>query len=140
MDRIQSIGGDKMPLVRFDLIEGRDQAALKRLLDASHRAVVKAFGVPERDRYQIVNQHPAHELIIEDTGLGFERSQNLVIVSVTSTQRSDKQKKEFYKLLAEELAEYCGMDPKDIMVSIVTNGAADWSFGFGEAQFLTGKL
>jgi hypothetical protein len=26
------------------------------------------------------------------------------------------------------------------MVSIVTNGAADWSFGFGEAQFLTGKL
>ncbi|MDR4949440.1 tautomerase family protein [Neobacillus cucumis] len=129
-----------MPLVRFDLIEGRDQAALKRLLDASHRAVVKAFGVPERDRYQIVNQHPAHELIIEDTGLGFERSQNLVIVSVTSTQRSDKQKKEFYKLLAEELEEYCGMDPKDIMVSIVTNGAADWSFGFGEAQFLTGKL
>lgn len=129
-----------MPLVRFDLLEGRDKNALKQLLDASHRAVVKAFGVPERDRYQIVTQHPAHELIIEDTGLGFERSQNLVIVSVTSTQRSDKQKKEFYKLLAQELEEYCGIDPKDIMVSIVTNGAAEWSFGFGEAQFLTGEL
>jgi phenylpyruvate tautomerase PptA (4-oxalocrotonate tautomerase family) len=129
-----------MPLVRFDLIEGRDEKALKKLLDASHRAVVKAFGVPERDRYQIINQHPANELIIEDTGLGFERSQDLVIVSVTSTQRSDQQKKTFYKLLVQELGESCEIAPNDIMVSIVTNGAADWSFGLGEAQFLTGKL
>jgi phenylpyruvate tautomerase PptA (4-oxalocrotonate tautomerase family) len=129
-----------MPLVRFDLIEGRDEKALRHLLDASHRAVVQAFGVPERDRYQIVNQHPANELIIEDTSLGFERSQGLVIVSVTSTQRSDQQKKTFYKLLVQELEESCGIAPNDIMVSIVTNGAADWSFGFGEAQFLTGKL
>ncbi|MBT2657342.1 tautomerase family protein [Bacillus sp. ISL-18] len=129
-----------MPLVRFDLIEGRGKDAIKLLLDAAHRAVVEAFGVPERDRYQIINQHPAHELIIEDTGLGFGRSQNLVIVSVTSTQRSDKQKKEFYKLLVKELVESCDMEPNDIMVSIVTNGAADWSFGFGKAQFLTGEL
>lgn len=129
-----------MPLVRFDLIQGRDDKALKQLLDASHRAVVKAFGVPERDRYQIINQHPVNELIIEDTGLGFERSQDLVIVSVTSTQRSDQQKKTFYKVLVQELGECCGIAPNDIMVSIVTNGAADWSFGFGEAQFLTGKL
>ncbi|MEH7749407.1 tautomerase family protein [Neobacillus drentensis] len=129
-----------MPLIRFDLIQGRDDKALKQLLDASHRAVVKAFGVPERDRYQIINQHPVNELIIEDTGLGFERSRDLVIVSVTSTQRSDQQKKTFYKLLVQELGESCGIAPNDIMVSIVTNGASDWSFGFGEAQFLTGKL
>lgn len=129
-----------MPLIRFDVIEGRDKESLRNLLDASHRAMVKAFGVPERDRYQIVHQHPAHELIIEDTGLGFERSENLVIVSVTSKQRTDEQKQNFYKLLVQELGESCGIEPNDIMVSIVTNGDADWSFGFGEAQFLTGKL
>ena len=129
-----------MPLIRFDLIEGRDEESIRNLLDASHRAMVKAFGVPERDRYQIVHQHPAHELIIEDTGLGFERSNNLIVVSVTSKQRSDEQKQNFYKLLVQELGESCGIEPNDIMVSIVTNGDADWSFGFGEAQFLTGKL
>ena len=137
---IKEIGGNRMPLIRFDLIEGRNENELKQLLDVSHQAVVKAFGVPERDRYQIVTQHPANELIIEDTGLGFERSRNVVIVTVTSTQRSDKQKKDFYRLLVQELAENCGIEPNDLMVSIVTNGAADWSFGFGEAQFLTGKL
>lgn len=129
-----------MPLIRFDVIEGRDKESLRNLLDASHRAMVKAFGVPERDRYQIVHQHPAHELIIEDTGLGFERSENLVIISVTSKQRTDEQKQNLYKLLVQELGESCGIEPNDIMVSIVTNGDADWSFGFGEAQFLTGKL
>jgi phenylpyruvate tautomerase PptA (4-oxalocrotonate tautomerase family) len=129
-----------MPLVRFDLVEGRDDKALKQLLDASHRAIVKAFDVHERDRYQIITQHPATELRIEDTGLGFKRSLDLVIVTLTSTQRSDQQKKKFYKLLVDELWESCGIAPNDIMVSIVTNGASDWSFGFGEAQFLTGSL
>ncbi|MDQ0246236.1 phenylpyruvate tautomerase PptA (4-oxalocrotonate tautomerase family) [Bacillus fengqiuensis] len=129
-----------MPLIRFDLIEGRDEKSLRSLLDAAHRAVVKAFDVPERDRYQIVHQHPAHELIIEDTGLGFERSKNLVVISVTSKQRSDDQKQNLYKLLVQELGENCGIEPNDIMISIVTNGDADWSFGLGEAQFLNGKL
>ena len=129
-----------MPLIRFDVIEGRDKESLRNLLDASHRAMVKAFDVPERDRYQIVHQHPAHELIIEDTGLGFERSENVVIISVTSKQRTEEQKQNLYKLLVQELGESCGIEPNDIMVSIVTNGDADWSFGFGEAQFLTGKL
>lgn len=40
-----------MPLLRFDLIEGRDEKSLKRLLDTAHNAMVEAFDVPERDRY-----------------------------------------------------------------------------------------
>ena len=62
-----------MPLLRFDMIEGRDEKSIRELLDTAHDAVLKAFGVPLRDRYQIVHQHPAHELIIEDTGLGIEQ-------------------------------------------------------------------
>ena len=129
-----------MPLIRIDVIEGRDEESLKELLDAVHRAVVKAFGVPERDRYQIVTQHTPNELIIQDTGLGFKRSRDVVVISATSTERSTQQKKEFYQLVVQELGDRCGIKPNDIMISIVTNGAADWSFGFGEAQFLTGRL
>ncbi|MGF9943162.1 tautomerase family protein [Priestia megaterium] len=129
-----------MPLLRFDVIEGRDEKELKTLLDAAHRAMLEAFDVPERDRYQIVHQHPAHEMIIEDTGLGFERSKDLVIISVTSKQRTEEQKQALYRLIVKELGESCGIQPNDIMISIVENGNADWSFGMGEAQFLTGKL
>ena len=47
-------GGD--PLIRIDVIEGRSEAEIKALLDAAHRAVVAAFKVPERDRYQILQE------------------------------------------------------------------------------------
>lgn len=129
-----------MPLIRFDLIEGRDEKSLKKLLDVVHEIVVEAFEVPVGDRYQIVNQHARNEMVIEDTGLGFERSDDVVVISITSTHRTAKQKKLFYQLLAERLEMECGIKSNDIMVSITSNGAADWSFGFGKAQFLTGEL
>jgi phenylpyruvate tautomerase PptA (4-oxalocrotonate tautomerase family) len=44
-----------MPLLRIDVIEGRSEEELKKLLDAIHCAMLAAFKVPERDRYQIVN-------------------------------------------------------------------------------------
>ncbi|WP_410514614.1 tautomerase family protein [Paenibacillus sp. BR2-3] len=129
-----------MPLLRFDLIEGRSEDNLRKLLDTAHRAMVEAFSVPERDRYQIVHQHPAHELIIEDTGLGFTRTRDVVIINIVSKARTSDQKERLYALLAQRLEAECGIRPEDLMVSISENGDADWSFGLGEAQFLTGKL
>ena len=38
-----------MPLLRFDLIEGRSDGELQTLLDAAHRAMLAAFKVPDRD-------------------------------------------------------------------------------------------
>jgi hypothetical protein len=45
-----------MPLLQFDLIEGRTETELKTLLDAAHRAMLATFKVPERDRFQIVHE------------------------------------------------------------------------------------
>jgi hypothetical protein len=129
-----------MPLLRFDLVEGRNEETLKKLLDAAHCAMVEAFQVPESDRYQIVHQHPSNELIIEDTGLGFKRSRDLVIISIVSKKRTVKQKETLYSLLAHKLESDCGISPQDLIISITENGDADWSFGLGEAQFLTGSL
>ncbi|BFH11635.1 tautomerase family protein [Paenibacillus melissococcoides] len=129
-----------MPLLRLDVIEGRNEQELRQLLDAAHEAMVEAFDVPHSDRYQIVHQHPAHEMIIEDTGLGFERTKNLVIISIVSKARTNDQKERLYSLLPERLESACGISPDDVMISITENGPADWSFGRGEAQFLTGKL
>ncbi|WP_214729182.1 tautomerase family protein [Exiguobacterium sp. s168] len=129
-----------MPLLRFDVIEGRSEEELKTLLDTAHDAMVEAFDVPERDRYQIVHTHKAHEMVIQDTGLGFERSKDIVLISVTSKTRTEEKKQRLYQLLAERLEANCGLAPTDLMVSIVENDVADWSFGLGEAQFLTGKL
>lgn len=129
-----------MPLIDIDVIRGRDAAATRVLLDAVHDAMVEAFETPSTDRYQVLTQHDEHELVVEDTGLGFPRSLDLVVLRVTSRARSDEKKQEFYRLLATYLEDRAGVSPDDVVVSIVENGPADWSFGGGVAQFLTGDL
>lgn len=129
-----------MPLLRFDVVKGRTDAELKALLDAAHRAVVSAFDVPVRDRYQIIQQHDPSHIVVEDTGLGFERSQNMVVVSVTSRPRSEAAKRQFYMDLCREFETHAGIHATDVVVSFTINSDADWSFGGGKAQFLTGEL
>ena len=129
-----------MPLLYIDLIEGRTPSEVRALLDAVHDTVIDAFGVPPRDRYQVVHTHAAHEIVAWDTGLGITRSAQQVIVHVVSRRRSRAMKEKFYELLAINLAERCGLDPADLIVSITENGDEDWSFGHGRAQFLTGEL
>ena len=129
-----------MPLLRFDLIEGRTDAELQTLLDAAHRAMLAAFKVPERDRYQIVSEHKPSRMIVEDTGLDIPRTKDVVVVTVITRPRGKKAKQKFYKLLVDELQKSCGIAPADVMVSLVENTDADWSFGLGRAQFLEGDL
>lgn len=129
-----------MPLLRFDVIEGRSQEDIRSLLDSAHRAMLKAFGVPERDRYQIVHQHSPEEMVIQDTGLGYERTNNVVVITVTTRPRSSDEKQNFYRFLIQELKQNCQINPNDVVVSMVTNDDPDWSFGLGEAQFVTGSL
>ena len=129
-----------MPLLRIDVVEGRSDSELKELLDAVHRALVDAFKVPERDRFQIVHEHPASRMVVEDVGLNIERTKDLMVVHVTTRAKPPEQKVEFYRRLCEELNRSCGIAASDVVVSVTENGDADWSFGEGRAQFVTGEL
>ena len=129
-----------MPLLRIDVIEGRSEAELKELLDAVHCAMLAAFKVPERDRYQIVHEHRAAEMRIEDTGLSIPRTERVVMVQVTTRPRSRLEKQKLYELLCQELLRRCGVKASDVVVSITQNADEDWSFGYGRAQFITGEL
>lgn len=129
-----------MPMIKIDVIEGRSNEQIQALLNAAHRAMVDAFDVPERDRYQILNEHRADRMVIEDTGLDIPRTANIVVVSVTSRPRTEASKVKFYQLLCKHLQQDCAIEPSDVMVSIVINNDSDWSFGHGRAQFLTGEL
>jgi malonate semialdehyde decarboxylase len=129
-----------MPLLKFDIIQGRNDEQLKALLDVAHQAMVQAFEVPASDRYQCVTQHGPEELVLQDTGLGYTRSADVVLLTVISRPRPEPQKTTFYRLLTQQLQADCGLSPDDLIVSLVENADADWSFGRGRAQFLTGEL
>jgi hypothetical protein len=129
-----------MPLLCFDLIQGRSEKQIDMILDATHEVLVKSFNVPERDRYQIVREHAPSRMIVQDTGLGIQRTPNVLVLQVTTRPRTREMKRTFYRSLVEKLEATCGIAPSDVIVTFVTNTDEDWSFGLGRAQFLTGEL
>ncbi|GBR07405.1 tautomerase family protein [Acetobacter oeni] len=130
-----------MPLLHFHIVKGsRTPDELKSLLDTAHAAMLEAFKVPARDRYQLVSEHEPSHMIVEDTGLDIPRTNKVVLLQIVSRPRSKEQIENFYRLLAEKLEKGCGLASSDLMVSIVQNSDEHWSFGLGRAQFLTGDL
>lgn len=126
-----------MPLVRIDHSEARTNST--EVADAVHDAIVAVYGIPARDRFQVVTARPAATIIAEDAGLGFERTDPVIIQIFTQRGRSDDQKQALYSEIASRLATV-GVAGEDVFIGYVENGPQDWSFGFGRAQYLTGEI
>lgn len=129
-----------MPLMRIDVIKGHDEEYLKKLLKIAYEVQLATFHTPEGDRYQILTQHEPFEMQILDTGLGIERTNDVVFFNLVTRPRATKAKEAFYRQLTDRLHDELGLRPEDIVFSLVPNNDDDWSFGNGEAQFLNGKL
>ncbi|KAK6001245.1 hypothetical protein QM012_002576 [Aureobasidium pullulans] len=130
-----------MPLVKIDMIKGvRSPEEIKKLADVVQEIMLAKFAAPPRDRYQVITQHEPYELIFEDTGLGIQRTDKLILIQIFQQGRNADQKQAIYASLAERLEKECGVPKTDLVVSCSANTKEDWSFGLGRAQFLTGDL
>ncbi|MFC9362099.1 tautomerase family protein [Rhodococcus sp. NPDC057014] len=130
-----------MPLVHIHVIENkRTPEQLRRLADVVQDVMLEHFAAPDRDRYQLVTEHKPGQIIAEDTGLGFERTDDIVVVQIAQQGRSVDQKTAMYRALADRLHIETGVAPTDVIVSVVENTRDDWSFGNGIAQFVEGHL
>jgi 4-oxalocrotonate tautomerase len=124
-----------MPLVRIDIIKGRTAAQRRSIGDAVHRALVEALGVPAADRFQVISEHEANELVYDPNYLGIKRSDGIVVIQITlSRGRTLEQKRKLYRRITENLA-YLDVRPEDVWVNLVETAREDWSFGLGEASY-----
>lgn len=126
-----------MPLVRIDHSTARTNST--EISDAVHQAIVDVYGIPVRDRFQVITTRDAHSIVAEDAGLGFERIDPVIIQIFTQRGRTDDAKQELYARMAAAL-EDVGVAGVDVFIGYVENGPQDWSFGFGRAQYMTGEL
>jgi phenylpyruvate tautomerase PptA (4-oxalocrotonate tautomerase family) len=131
-----------MPIVYYDIVRGRSRDQIRALLDSAQAALVEAFKTPERDRYQIVTEHSRDEMIVQDNGLGIDRSENIVFIHMINRRgrKTQAQKGKLYELLARNLKRDCGLDPADLVVVITENESEDFSIGYGKAQYVNGDL
>jgi phenylpyruvate tautomerase PptA (4-oxalocrotonate tautomerase family) len=129
-----------MPLVRIDVNEGRTPEQLGDLSRRIHDAILAEYGIPERDYFHIITEHPSGQIVAQDAGLGFERSSGVVMIQIfTQGGRSREAKQSLFAAIAAQLSEI-GVAGEDVFLGYVENTADDWSFGFGRAQYVTGEL
>ena len=129
-----------MPLVRIDVNRGRTPEQLTELSKRIHDAILAEYGIPERDYFHILTEHPVGQIFAQDAGLGFERTSGVVMIQIfTQGGRSQEAKQRLFAAVADKLAEV-GIAGEDVFIGYVENTAGDWSFGFGRAQYVTGEL
>jgi phenylpyruvate tautomerase PptA (4-oxalocrotonate tautomerase family) len=125
-----------MPLVRISLLRGHAPEFRRKVGDAVHRALVEAFQVPAKDRFQIITEHEPAGLVYDRDYLDIERSDGIVLVQLTvSAGRSLEQKRALYRLIAGYLAREAGVRPQDAWVNLVEVAKENWSFGDGLASY-----
>lgn len=129
-----------MPLIKIDVQDHFTPEQQAQLGDAIHVAIVRVLGIPERDKFQIITTHPSGQIVAQDAGLGFERTNNVLMIQIfTQRGRSEAVKQHLFREIQSELATV-GIAPEDVFIGYFENGPSDWSFGFGRAQYLTGEL
>ena len=125
-----------MPLVRISLREGTTPEYRKAIAEGVHQAMVEAMAVPAKDRFQVISEYKAGDLIYDEDYLDVKRSDKIVFVQIAlSTGRKPGQKRALFKRMAELLAKSPGLRPEDLLINLVEVSWENWSFGNGEAQY-----
>ncbi|WP_067824589.1 tautomerase family protein [Nocardia inohanensis] len=128
-----------MPLVRISLRDDTTAETRRAIADGVHRALVSAIGIPQDDRFQIIEPRPADALIYAPQYLGIEH-RNVVFVQIALVRgRSTELKQALYRAIADEL-EAAGVRREDVVITLTENGKEDWSIGNGVAQLLDTDL
>jgi phenylpyruvate tautomerase PptA (4-oxalocrotonate tautomerase family) len=127
-----------MPLVRIDLLEGKSLKYRTQVGLIVYQALLDCFAVPKDDRFQIIAEHPKEELQFDREYLGIHRSEDCIFVQITlSSGRAVEMKQSFYKAIADGLHESLKLRREDVFINLVEVPKENWSFGNGEAQYVS---
>lgn len=126
-----------MPLVRISLSGGKSDSYRAAISHQVYQAMRETLAIPEGDRFQVITEHNAAQLIADPNFMGMQRSADFLMIQIfLSRGRTTAQKQALYRSLAEGLAKSPGLRPDDVMVVLTEVGLDDWSFGRGEAQYV----
>jgi len=127
-----------MPLVRIDLSEGKTAQFLESLGEIVYRAMLETLDVPAGDRFQIITEHLSGTLKYDREYLGVHRSDDCIFLQITlNLGRSVQKKQAFYKAVVDGLHEVLKVRREDVVINLTEVNKEDWSFGNGEAQYVS---
>jgi phenylpyruvate tautomerase PptA (4-oxalocrotonate tautomerase family) len=125
-----------MPFARISIPAGKPADYRKTVGDVVYEAMLPTLKAPEGDRFQVITEHAAADLILDPDYLGISRTKDAVIVQLTMNEgRSVEQKKGFFKAVADGLHDRLKIRREDVFINLVEVKKENWSFGNGIAQY-----
>ena len=130
-----------MPLVRISMKKGRSIEQRRAIADCIHKALVETIGIPADDRFQVITEYGSDgagsDLIYDPHYLGIDRTDGIIFVQVFLRKgRTVEAKQEFYMRTVNLLSEMLQVHRQDVLITLSENDDADWSFGYGIAQYV----
>lgn len=121
-----------MPLINISIPKGKLPDYVKAIAEGVNSAVLARLeGFPPDDRYQIIHEHEPYELEYQA-----RTDDRVMLYLILRAGQNPESKKAFYKQVVENLKRSPGIDPANVLITIVENHDADWSFRDGVAQFI----
>lgn len=126
-----------MPFVQISTIKGKSQDCIKNISNSVHQALVEEFGVPELDKFQVINEVDEGYLIFPPEYLGIPHTKNIIYIHITAKKgRTVEMKKKLYAKIAFLIHETEKISIEDVFIVLSENSEENWSFGRGEAQLV----
>jgi 4-oxalocrotonate tautomerase len=109
-----------MPLARIDLIEGKSADYRAGIGEVIYAAMLSTLDVPAHDRFQIITEHRADQMVMDQTYLGITRTEDCVIIQITLNEgRTVEKKAAFYHAVAAGLHTRIGLRKENVFINLI---------------------
>ena len=111
-----------MPLIRIEILKGKDASYKKTLLDAVHDTLAAAIGIPDWDRFQRL-----YELEPECFERAPEKTDHFTMIEITMFPgRTKAQKARIFEEITKELYTRLGINNGDVFIVIQEPPNENW--------------
>ena len=126
-----------MPFVRISLKTGQSSEYIKNISESVHESLVNIFGISELDKFQVISEVEASNIIFPESYFNIPHSDNIVYIHITAKKgRTVAMKQALYQMIADLINQRTGLSRDDIIIIIAENEEENWSFGRGKAQLV----
>jgi phenylpyruvate tautomerase PptA (4-oxalocrotonate tautomerase family) len=133
---VKTDGGQKMPLAKIHVVEGRyDEARIAKVSGAVQAALMNTLRVPPEDFYQLIFEFPKKRFLHTPSFVGMHYTDDLIVLEITFIQgRTKETRLALLKDINARVAAAAGLSPDDLLITLYEIPGENISFGQGEAQ------
>jgi 4-oxalocrotonate tautomerase len=127
-----------MPFVRIDLMKGKPPEYRAQACDVVYRAMLEVLKAPDKDKFIVITERSVEDLQFDRDYLGIHRTDECIFIQITlNAGRTVEVKQHFYRAVTDALHEKLGLRREDVFINLVEVVKENWSYGNGEAQYVS---